>query len=72
MKKLVLIATVFLCGCSSSNMSPPMTNAQIIKATKECESAGLRPVELVEVSGFIPQSDGIIRGIQCQPKDSKL
>ena len=68
MKKWVLIAMVSLCGCSSSNMPPPMTNAQIIRATKECTDAGLKADKLESVNGF-GLSDGVIRGIQCEPKD---
>ena len=65
-KYLLALSALLLSGCCSNALPPPMTNAEIIKAVKECKDAGLEASPMHAISTF--SDDSRIRVIQCEPK----
>lgn len=61
MKYAAILLALLISACDDT--PPPMTNAQIIAAVKQCESAGMKAEQLSTLD------DPRIRVVQCKTKD---
>jgi hypothetical protein len=63
--KLWLVVLLLLQGCSSA--MPPMSNTQIIAATKQCTDAHMK-ADAYHETGLLQGDDRIV-AIQCSPEN---